>query len=282
MAEQLDQVVATLDVAPGADGRCLAQNLASPGAVVFGGQMIAQAILAATRSLPDKSVRSVHTVFARGAAVDTPLELTVQPLHSGRAVGSVNVTFAQGDRLCAQSLLLLSAEEPDFVRHDAPFPSGTASAADSPEGHDEGWWQTRIVGGVDFNDPALVGPPELQVWSRVAGTPPDDQALHQALLAYGTEGFLIATAMRPHEGVGQALAHRTVSTSVLTHTVTFHEAVRADQWNLLDMQSTHASRGRAFGRGQVFDSDGNHVASIQQESLLRAAPERSGDAPLKY
>ena len=79
-----------------------------------------------------------------------------------------------------------------------------------------------IIDDVDLSDPELVGPPELDVWVRFAGAP-DDPATDQALVAYSTDGFLIGTAMRPHTGVGQAQAHQTLSTGVLSHTMTFHE-----------------------------------------------------------
>ena len=83
-----------------------------------------------------------------------------------------------------------------------------------------------MVGGVDISDPEAVGPAELDVWTRFVGAP-DDPAISQALLAFATDGFLIGTAMRPHPGVGQAQAHRTLSTGVISHTLTFHEPVSA-------------------------------------------------------
>jgi len=79
-----------------------------------------------------------------------------------------------------------------------------------------------IVGGGGRQDPRLVGPPELDVWVRFVGAP-DDPGTDQALVAYSTDGFLIGTAMRPHKGVGQAQAHITLSTGVLSHTLTYHE-----------------------------------------------------------
>jgi acyl-CoA thioesterase-2 len=278
---ELAEVLAALDLNP-VDGTCTAKNLPSPGAVVFGGQMLAQSIVAASRVMPGKSVRSIHSIFARGAAVDTDLSFAIDVMHEGRAMGSVTVTASQGDRLCARSMLLLSAEEPDLVRHEAAMPDVPGPLDSPPTGHEAGWWETRMVDGVDINDPSLVGPAELFVWSRAAGDVPDDQAIHQALLAYATEGFLIATAMRPHEGLGQSLAHRTISTSVLSHTVTFHDPVRADAWTLLAMESPHASRGRSFGRAQVFDPGGHHIGSFSQENMVRAAPERVGTEPMKY
>jgi acyl-CoA thioesterase-2 len=72
----------------------------------------------------------------------------------------------------------------------------------------------------------------------------------QALLSYATDGFLIGTAMRPHEGFGQSMSHVSISTSVLSHTLTFHEPIDASQWYLLAHESPYAGRGRSKWSGQ--------------------------------
>ena len=143
-------------------------------------------------------------------------------MHTGRSLASSTVTISQDDQIITRSLALLSAAEPDVIRHaDSPR---TASHPDDVAGdlRVNGAWEAGIVGAVDVNDPELVGPPELDVWARFVGAP-DDPAIDQALLAFSTETFLIGTAMRPHAGVGQSQAHVTLSTGVLTHTMTYHE-----------------------------------------------------------
>jgi acyl-CoA thioesterase-2 len=100
----------------------------------------------------------------------------------------------------------------------------------------------------------------------------------QSLLAFATDGFLIGTAMRPHEGVGQAQAHVTLSTGVLSHTITFHEPLYAGDWHLLSHHSTHAGHGRCYGRANVFSVDGALVASFVQDAMIR--PMRT-DGPTK-
>src|SRR3546814_6166501 len=104
----------------------------------------------------------------------------------------------------------MSATEPDLIRH-----SDVIAAASTPEdstatSEGDGDWQVRVGGGVDIDDPTSVGPAQLEAWSRFVGAP-DDPGVNQGLLAFATEGMLIATAMRPHEGVAQSLAHRTRS-----------------------------------------------------------------------
>jgi acyl-CoA thioesterase II len=129
---------------------------------------------------------------------------------------------------------------------------------------------------VDIDDPDVVGPPELQVWTRFVGAP-DDQVTSQALLAFATDGFLIGTAMRPHAGIGQAEAHKTLSTGVVGHTLTFHEPFAAADWMLLAHRSPYAGRGRSYGRADVFTQQGSLVASFVQDNMIRRIP--AGRAP---
>jgi acyl-CoA thioesterase-2 len=259
---------------PVGDDRYRATNLPSEHGVVFGGQLLAQAVMAALAGQDGKSVKTLHTVFARAGAPDRPLDIAVERMHSGRSVASSTITITQEDTIVTRSLVLLSADEPDVIRH-----ASSAHPASSPEDvagtvRRTGAWEIGIVGDVDLNDPDQVGPPELDVWVRFAGAP-DDPATDQALVAYSTDGFLIGTAMRPHAGVGQAQAHRTLSTGVLTHTLTFHERCPASQWHLLQQTSSYAGHGRSYGRGDIFRADGQLAASFVQDAMIRA---RSGGA----
>jgi len=236
--------------------------------VVFGGQLMGQMIVAATTCLPGKTVRSLHAIFARAGTVTQPVDLEVDVMHSGRALGSVSVTARQGDRLLSRGLLLLDAGEPDLIRHSEPKPAVAGPDETEPRGWEEGA-EVRIVDGVDLMTPDVTGPPELYVWTRFSDAP-DDQAVHQALLSWYTDPFLIASALRPHDGVGQAMAHDTISTGVITHTLSFHEPVDATKWNLLANRSIFAGHGRTYGMGQVFNQDGQQVASYVQDNLVRA------------
>jgi acyl-CoA thioesterase len=243
--------------------------------VVFGGQLLAQSIVAAMIGHDDKQVKTVHTVFARGGSSETFLDIAVQPIASGRSIASSSVTISQGGRICTQSIVLMSTAEPDLISHADPSP---AIPPPPPAPGDEAdGWQVRVVGGVDINDPEAVGPPELEVWSRFAGAP-DDPVTNQALLSYATDGFLIGTAMRPHPGVGQAQAHKTLSTGVLSHTLTFHRPVAASAWLLLAHRSPFAGGGRSYGRADVFGPDGRLVASFVQDNMIRA--KAGGPGPL--
>lgn len=265
MQEFLD----ALTLEPLEEDRFRASNLPDEHGIVFGGQLLAQSVMAGLAGQEGKSVKTIHTVFARAGSPDSPLDITVDRMHGGRSVASSTVTITQADQVVTRSLVLLSADEPDVIRHaDSPR---SISKPDDVAGHlrQNGAWEIGIVGAVDLSDPELVGPPELNVWVRFAGAP-DDPATDQALVAYSTDGFLIGTAMRPHAGVGQAQAHRTLSTGVLSHTLTYHERCPAAEWHLLEQWSSFAGNGRSYGRGDIFRSDGQLAASFVQDALLRA------------
>lgn len=271
-ALDVESIIATLALAPVDEHRYRARSIDLGHGVVFGGQLMAQSVMAALAGQEGKSVKTLHTVFARAGSPETPLDVVVEPVASGRSIASTTVTVSQGDRVCTRSLVLLSADEPDVIRHLDAGPGFTPppSASSGPAG-----WEVQVVGDVDINDPDAVGPAELDVWTRFAGAG-EDRALSQALLSFATDGFLIGTAMRPHKGVGQSQAHKTLSTGVLTHTITFHEPFSAGEWLLLRNRSPYAGRGRSYGTADVYTARGELVASYVQDNMIRARSARAG------
>jgi acyl-CoA thioesterase len=263
----VEDLVGALDLEPTGPDRFQARHVVANGhGVVFGGQLLAQSLVAGLTGHEGKRAKTLHTIFARGASPDAPLDIAVDTMHAGRAFASTTVTISQGDRLCTRSLLLLTAEEPDLIRHADPAPAVASPGDDSADGSDD--WEVRVVDDVDVSDPELTGPPDLDVWTRFPGAP-DDPTTDQALLAFATDGFLIGTAMRPHPGVGQAQAHVTLTTGVISHTITFHEPFAAREWLLLSHHSPYAGRGRSYGRANVFRPDGALVASYVQDAMIR-------------
>jgi acyl-CoA thioesterase-2 len=267
----LGDLLAVLELEAADGDRLRARSLDEGHGVVFGGQLLAQSVVASAAAMPDKAVKSVHTIFARGGRPDVPLDIDVEVMHQGRAFGSTTVTISQDGKLCTRSLVLLHAPDTDLIRHQPDLPA-VAAADDVEPGRPGHWWDIRVVDGVDIGDPEAVGPAELEVWTRFPDAP-DDAVTSQALLAYASDGFLIGTAMRPHKGVGQSMAHVSISTTVLSHTLTFHEPFNASDWLLLSHESPYAGRGRSYGRAQVFSADGRLVASFVQENMIRDMPE---------
>ena len=264
----LADLLASFDLKETGDGRYAAPNVPIGHGVVHGGQILGQSIVAAALGQDGKVAKTVHTVFARAASTEAETEIVVDRYHAGGSMGSATVSFVQGGRVCARSNVLLTADEPDLIRHAA---SGKAVAGpdEAPQTKMSGDWDVRVVGGVDISDPDAVGPAELDVWVRFPGAP-KDPVLNQALLSVSTDSFLIGTAMRPHAGVGQAQAHITLTTGVLSHTLTFHEPAYAGDWLLLAHHSPYAGRGRTYGTADVFTADGALVASFVQDAIVRA------------
>jgi acyl-CoA thioesterase-2 len=190
------------------------------------------------------------------------------------------VSIRQGERLCTRSLVLLHRPDGDLINHHDDPPEVAAPDDCRPGSSVARGWDARIANGVDISDPEAVGPPELLVWSRFLDVP-TDQAVSQALLGYASDSFLIGTAMRPHRGVGQAQAHVSISTSVITQTLTFHDSFDAGDWLLLAHRSPYAGHGRSFGRADVFSADRRLVASYAQENMIRAFTPDHKPAPGK-
>jgi acyl-CoA thioesterase len=247
--------------------------------VVFGGELLAKMTMAAAavdRS-GRKTVKSSHGLFARPVYVEDDVEVTVDVLHAGRVFATVSTTLWQGDRPCARAMVLLHEPEPDLIRHAVPAPVVEGPERSTPYGGPSMGREARTVGGVDINDADTEGPAEVFVWVRVPGAP-QDQVMSQALLAHASAGFLIGTAMSPHAGVGQGIAHRDISTGIIGHTISFHDDFDAGQWLLVTNTGPFAGRGRSFGRGDAFTASGTMVASFSQEAMIRHFPEGQSSA----
>jgi acyl-CoA thioesterase II len=268
MAEVADLVTA-LDLHSLGPNRFAADNVqGGERGMVFGGELIAKMLVAAARNDGSKPVKAAHGVFARTVQVDQDVEIDVDPLHNGRTFASATVSMRQGGRECARALVLLSEPEEDLIRHAAPMPDVGGPADAEAYADPSTWREVRSVGGVDIRDETAVGPADLYLWMRFPDAP-DDPVVAQGLLAHATASYLIGTAMRPHEGIGQSIAHRDISTGIIGHSISFEESFDPRQWLLLAHASPYAGRGRTTGTGMVFTEDGQLVANFTQQAMIR-------------
>ena len=169
----IESLLRSLTLEPVTEGRYRAENVDAGHGVIFGGQLLAQSVVAGLIDEPDKTVKTVHTIFARSGSPDAPVEIEIDRMHSGRAMASCTVTISQGERLCARSLVLLTADEPDFIHHADPPPSTPGPDVSRSTGEASQAWQVRIAGDADITDPARTGPPDLDVWTRFVDVPDD-------------------------------------------------------------------------------------------------------------
>ncbi|WP_343601051.1 acyl-CoA thioesterase domain-containing protein [Mycobacterium sp.] len=246
--------------------------------VVEGTQLLAQAIVAAAKRFPDKSVRSAHAVFARAVTAGPPADFDIDVVHEGRTTASAVVGVGQNGRRCVTATLLADVPTADVIRHALPRPDVAAPADAHPAPMPMAGREVRLVDVVDVNSPDEVGPPQLYAWLRYDTVPARDE-LAKALIAYFTGHLGISTTMRPHPGIGTSQAHSTVSTAPMTATVGFHEPVSWPGWLLYSHESTQVGAGMSYVRGAVHTEEGALIASFVQESLIR--PLRGSDLAIQ-
>lgn len=273
-------LVEVMDVQPDGEGRYLSAARADwRRPVVEGSQILGQSIVAASRLAPGRRAVSASMIFTRAADAQAPYHLVLDTVQDGRTFTALRTAAVQGERTCAFGTVLLDVTAPDVLRHAEPMPDAPGPDASAPFDMGVTGRDLRIVDDAYTGDPdAPVGPPELSTWVRFRRVP-DDQALHAGLLAQYTGHMSIAAAMRPHAGIGQDQAHRSLSTAINAISLSIHADVRADRWMLYHHRSTVARGGMTHSECRVHDEDGQLVASFTVEAMVRgfADPSRGGD-----
>jgi acyl-CoA thioesterase II len=268
----LERMIAIFDVEPldPAGSQFAGDSDAGGRQVVEGSQILAQSLVAASKALPGRTVRSAHALFVAVADPARRLDLTVTPVRAGRSFASAVVTVSQGERTCATSTVLLDHPQPDLIRHDrwAGPPAAGPNAAHPVDMPMEGR-QLRVEGVRDLGSPDEAGPPIMDAWLHYDAVPERDD-LRRALLAHFTGHLSISTTMRPHPGVGTSQAHHTISTAVMGIGISFHDPVQWDGWIRYHHESTYAGAGMGYVRGQVLTGEGRLVASFTQDAMIRA------------
>ncbi len=250
---------------------------------VFGGQVMAQALVAARRTVEeDREAHSLHGYFILPGDINAPIVYFVDRLRDGKSFTTRRVTAIQhGRAIFNMSASFHIAEE--GIEHqpempDAPEPETLANELDMlremadriPEKVRGVLTQDRPL---DFRPVDPVDPisPDRQdayrrVWLRARDGLGDAAGLHQAVLAYASDYGLLASALLPH---ALSLQMPNVQAASLDHCLWFHQPFRADEWLLYVMESPTAGGARGFTRGSIFSQDGKLVASVAQEGLLR-------------
>ncbi|MFC4602290.1 acyl-CoA thioesterase [Rhodococcus kronopolitis] len=255
-------------------GRC---HAAAPMRA-FGGQVAAQALIAAGRTVAaDRVAHSLHGYFIRGGRADRPIEYRVDRTRDGGSFTTRRVSAEQdGETIFSLSVSFQRQEDgaddqPSMP--EAPRPEGLTAA----KHRWTNWFgsgppvQTSVL-DLRFVDDSTVPLPDLghgprqQFWVRVRDELPDDTLLHMGALTYISDINLARTASLDR---GNGPMRRQIAS--LDHALWFHRPFRADRWLLFTQESPTASGGRGFARGQLYTEDGLLVASVAQEVLMREA-----------
>ena len=232
---------------------------------LFGGQLLAQYLRAAVFACPDKTVKSIHVIFAREGKSDAPVYYVVQPQHRGRSFATLTVVARQKGDVIATALLSMTALEDGRENQEigavppVPGPEHTVDIGLIP-------WETRSL--TDLGDKSA-GPAEYDLWMR---TPEVGTELAPGLVSYATDLNVIGTVLRPIEGFDHSGNGTEFTSATTSHTLWFHRPFRSDDWLLLRHEGLVMAYGRAYGRGDVLTADGTLVASFAQEALLRFRP----------
>ena len=249
---------------------------------VFGGQVMAQALVAARRTVEEERVaHSVHGYFILPGDLDAPIVYFVDRLRDGKSFATRRVTAIQhGQAIFNMSASFHRVEqgiEHQDTMPEVPGPETLtpelelirAGAERIPESVRPILTQDRPldVRPVDA-DPFDTRPrgPVRHLWIRALGGMPDDTLSHQAVLAYASDYGLLATAIQPH---GLTIRDPRLQAATLDHAIWFHREFRMDDWLLYAMDSPAAAGARGFARGTIYTREGKLVASVAQEGLLR-------------
>ncbi len=266
------------------------QNYKTPWGRVFGGQVLAQALHAASQTVPvERCAHSMHGYFILAGDINVPVVYQVERLRDGGSFATRRVTAIQKGRPIFNMAASFQLDQPG-VEHqiempDVPAPEDVQTDLDYAASLKESnptWYQRlslpkpiefRTVEKFNFID-SKKSDPFRHIWMKAIGEMPDDKRAHQEVLAYGSDYSLLTTAFLPHTGTVDI---RNMFFASLDHAMWFHKDFRIDDWLLYALDSPSASNSRGFSRGNIFNREGKLVASVVQEGLMRDNSSRRSD-----
>jgi acyl-CoA thioesterase II len=256
-----------------------------PHGRVFGGQVLAQCVIAAGRTVSDvddgdgpRRIHSLHGYFMRPGDDTKPIRFAVERMRDGNSFSTRRVHALQ-DGLPIMSMITSFQEDAGGLDHQDPMPQvpgpdGLPSlrevfgAIDNPGAQHlvRRPVELRHVEGSLFVEPADEQVAHQSVWMKTVGPLPDDPLVHAAVLAYASDYTLLEAVLRRH---GLAWSDPRIRAASLDHAMWFHRPASVDDWVLYAQQSPSAQGGRGLGIGRMFSADGTLVATVAQEGMLR-------------
>lgn len=282
--QHIDEVLALLDLRPAGDDVFVGEHPDTAQQRTFGGQVLAQALAAVYRTVPDdRTAHSLKGYFLRAGSTKLPIHYAVSRTRDGGSFTTRRVTAFQGEHeIFVMSVSLKTAEDglehaaapmkPPTPPQECP-PLAQVLGERSPRTAEvwEREWaalDTRFVG---FSHRELSQGPRMQVWLRAVGAMPDDPRLHQMVLAYASDLTLLAVSTLPHP---EAFGSPHLQMATIDHSMWFHRPLRADQWVLYDQSSPNASNALGLSFGRLYSAEGVLGANAVQEGLIRMADGR--------
>ncbi len=258
-----------------------------PHGRVFGGQVLAQSVIAAGRTVNDledaaehpRRIHSLHGYFLRAGDSNQPIRFAVERLRDGHSFSARRVHAIQFGKPILSLITSFQTDAEGLDHQDsmpsAPDPESLPSLAEVFDGLEDPqavFWSKekaidqRHVEGAIYIRPGRQLAAQQSVWLRAVGQMPDDPLLHAAVLAYSSDYALLEPVLRRH---GLAWSDRRLRAASLDHAMWFHRPGRADDWTLYTQSSPSASGGRGLAAGRMFNTDGILIATVAQEGMLR-------------
>ena len=251
---------------------------------VYGGQVLAQAISAAYRTVDGpRRLHSLHAYFLLAGSPTDPIVYEVERLRDGGSFTTRRVTAIQAGRPIFATIGSFHEDEPGFA-HTSPMPAVPPPEDVAPIGEvfsragalvpdtmrayyaQERPIDIRLIETERyFGATGLI--PRQHMWLKARARLPDDPGLHAAILAYASDFVLLDTALIPH---GKLMFDAGMQLASLDHALWLHAPLRVDEWLLYILDSPVAGGGRGFARGSFYTREGVLVASVTQEGLMRA------------
>lgn len=282
IARTLDGLLHALELDAAGDDRFLVRG--EPGRFdrVFGGQLVAQALVAAGATVEAKDAHSVHAYFVEAGAPEETLELAVERVRDGRSISTRRVTVSQGERPLLVAIASFHAnvtapevaDPPPVVASPDAMPRLQQWVLDTPpedRRRSMTWIEQPPPLELRIGEaPTFMGGPAgggaRSHWMRVPRDVGDDPLVHAALLAYASDYLLLDMAFRSHP---ERVAPNAIMGFSLDHSVWFHRPARFDRWHLHTQETIAIGGHRGLVRGAIHDADGPLVATVMQEVLVR-------------
>jgi acyl-CoA thioesterase II len=280
----MQHLLRILDLSQTGDLSFQGQSIVTAWSRVFGGQVIAQALVAAQRTVTENlNVHSLHAYFILAGDSALPIDYVVDPIRDGRSFATRRVVASQNGR----AIFALSASFQVFetgLEHQVSMPRGVPKPeallserelADAlgdklPMAVRSSWNGKRPI---EFKPVTLDHfttneklPPVQRIWLRAKGELPDNPQIQTAVLAYFSDMTLLDSALYAH---GRSIFDATMQVASLDHAMWFHSPVDLSRWHLYDQDSPWTGGARGLTRGQIFAANGTLVASVAQEGLMR-------------
>ena len=251
---------------------------------VYGGQVIGQALVAASRTVEDeaRSAHSLHGYFLRPGDTTIPILYSVDRIRDGRSFTTRRVVALQKGEAIFSMSVSFQVLEPGLEHQnqipDVPPPEACLDLQAFRKQHSASTTQ-NILNQANQPQPIELkfvepfnefnpnpAPPIQHVWVKTSGKMPENYRLNQCLLAYASDLTLLDTSYRPH-GIGWRNDKFQVAS--LDHSMWFHKPFLTDEWMLYQQDSPFAGGARGFSRGTIFNTKGDLIASVAQEGLIR-------------